>query len=157
MGAVALAFRWVRGRPFGRPPQSLLAWRRFPSPLIEPDVQISRIRLSPVISSLRVRQVGAPVLGQFVEAEPFIEVRVGVLAIPRAPPSASSHQPASDAPLRVEPDRAVDRHDRPLVEVRGPAPDHGVQPLDPVGRLVRVTSCRFRGAAGLYRRPSPIP
>src|SRR4029450_6012484 len=98
--------------PFRAPPQSGLASRRFPSPLIEPDVQISRIRLSPVASGLRVRQGGATV-GQFVEAEPLIEVRVGVLAVPRASPSASSHQPASDAPLRAGPEPSADAPQRP--------------------------------------------
>ena len=48
-------------RAFAPPPQSGLAWLRFPSPLVEPDVRISRIRLSPATSGLRIRQVGTPV------------------------------------------------------------------------------------------------
>src|SRR5215212_8258530 len=75
------------GGAFAPPPQSGLAWLRFPSPLIEPDVRISRIRLSPATSGLRIRQVGTPV-GQLVEAEHLVEVRVGVSAVPRASPAA---------------------------------------------------------------------
>jgi len=41
------------GGAFAPPPQSGLAWLRFPSPRVEPDVRISRIRLSPVISYQR--------------------------------------------------------------------------------------------------------
>src|SRR4051794_10456995 len=125
------------GGAFAPPPQSRFAWLRFPSPPLEPDVRISRIRLSPVISDLRIRRVDTPA-GQLVEAEHLVEVRVGVSAVPRASPAAPAHQPASDAPFGVELDRAVDTHDRPLVEVPGPATDHRVQPPDPVRRLVRV-------------------
>src|SRR4051795_13529155 len=131
------------GGAFAPPPQSGLAWLRFPSPLVEPDVRISRIRLSPVISDLRIRRVDTPA-GQLVEAEHLVEVRVGVSAVPRASPAAPAHQPASDAPFGVELDRAVDTHDRPLVEVPGPATDHRVQPPDPVRRLVRVPLRRRR-------------
>jgi hypothetical protein len=46
-------------RHFRSPPQSGLTWLRFLSPLVKPDVQISRIRLSPASSSLRAWQVGA--------------------------------------------------------------------------------------------------
>jgi Rhodopirellula transposase DDE domain len=46
-------------RRFRPPPQSGLTWLRFLSPLVKPDVQISRIRLSPASSSLRAWQVGA--------------------------------------------------------------------------------------------------
>ena len=45
-GAVALASRWLVGVLSHGPPQSGLAWFCFLFPLIEPDRQISRIRLS---------------------------------------------------------------------------------------------------------------
>ncbi len=45
---------------------------RFQSPLVKPDVQIARIRLSPVSSGLRARQVG-PAAWQAVEAERLVE------------------------------------------------------------------------------------
>ncbi len=43
---MAVGFRWLWPALSRRPPQSGLPWPRFPSPLIEPDVPISGIRLS---------------------------------------------------------------------------------------------------------------
>ena len=43
--------------PFGCRCLSILTMPRFHIPLIKPDMQISRIRLTPVSSSLRIRQV----------------------------------------------------------------------------------------------------
>ena len=43
---MALASRWIFDVAFAAPPQSGLAWFCFLFPLIEPDRQISRIRLS---------------------------------------------------------------------------------------------------------------
>ena len=43
---MAVVSRWLMGWAFAAPPQSGLAWLCFLSPLIEPDRQISRIRLS---------------------------------------------------------------------------------------------------------------
>ncbi len=45
-GAVALVSRWACDSAFASSPQSGLAWFCFLFPLIEPDWQISRIRLS---------------------------------------------------------------------------------------------------------------
>ena len=45
-GAVTLVFRWLVDLAFAAPPQSGLAWSWFLFPLIEPDWQFSRIRLS---------------------------------------------------------------------------------------------------------------
>jgi hypothetical protein len=45
---VALAFRWRRDEAFAALPQSGLAWLCFLFPLVKPDMQISRIRLSPI-------------------------------------------------------------------------------------------------------------
>jgi hypothetical protein len=45
-GAVTVVSRWIFGLAFAAPPQSGLAWFCFLFPLIEPDWQISRIRLS---------------------------------------------------------------------------------------------------------------
>jgi hypothetical protein len=45
-GAVTVVSRWIFGVAFAAPPQSGLAWSCFLFPLIEPDWQISRIRLS---------------------------------------------------------------------------------------------------------------
>jgi hypothetical protein len=45
-GAVTIVSRWIFDVAFAAPPQSGLAWFCFLFPLIEPDRQISRIRLS---------------------------------------------------------------------------------------------------------------
>ena len=45
-GAVTVVSRWIFDVAFAAPPQSGLAWFCFLFPLIEPDRQISRIRLS---------------------------------------------------------------------------------------------------------------
>jgi hypothetical protein len=45
-GAVTVVSRWLLDGAFASPPQSGLAWFCFLFPLIEPDKQISRIRLS---------------------------------------------------------------------------------------------------------------
>jgi hypothetical protein len=45
--------------PFGCRCLSIPTMPRFHIPLIKPDMQISRIRLTPVSSSLRIRQVTA--------------------------------------------------------------------------------------------------
>ena len=54
-------------------------WLRFQSPLVKPDMQISRIRLSPASSSLRARQVGTATR-QGVKAERLVEILVRILA-----------------------------------------------------------------------------
>ena len=45
-GAVTVVSRWIFDLAFARSPQSGLAWFCFLFPLIEPDWQFSRIRLS---------------------------------------------------------------------------------------------------------------
>ena len=50
---------------------------RFQSPLVKPDVQISRIRLPPNPSGLRARQIDAS-HSDAVEAECFVNARLGV-------------------------------------------------------------------------------
>jgi transposase-like protein len=58
-------------------------WLRFQSPLVKPDVRISRIRLSPVPSNLRSWQVAA-VSRDGVEAERLIKILVRDLVEPGA-------------------------------------------------------------------------
>ena len=58
-------------------------WLRFQSPLVKPDVRISRIRLSPVPSNLRSWQVAA-LSRDGVEAERLIEILVRDLVEPGA-------------------------------------------------------------------------
>jgi hypothetical protein len=56
-------------------------WLRFHTPLIEPDVQISRIRLSDKTSRLRPRHV-VPKPGQTYEPEVPVEVRERIAPAP---------------------------------------------------------------------------
>src|SRR5580704_4429074 len=58
-------------------------WLRFQSPLVKPDVRISRIRLSPVPSNLRSWQVAA-LSRDGVEAERLIKILVRDLVEPGA-------------------------------------------------------------------------
>src|SRR5271167_4200062 len=58
-------------------------WLRFQSPLVKPDVRISRIRLSPAPSNLRSWQVAA-LSRNGVEAKRLIEILVRDLAEPGA-------------------------------------------------------------------------
>src|SRR5271156_1976660 len=91
-------------------------WLRFQSPLVKPDVRISRIRLSPVPSNLRSWQVAA-LSWDGVEAERLIKILVRDLVEPGAFASRSPQQPATDSSLGVSVDEVVDRDDRPLVKV----------------------------------------
>ena len=59
-------------------------WLRFHTPLIEPDVQISRIRLSDKSSRLRPRHV-VPKPGQTYEPEVPVEVREWIAPAPSSP------------------------------------------------------------------------
>src|SRR3954462_5133995 len=95
-------------------------WLRFQSPLVKPDMQIARIRLSPASSSLRTRQVD-PAPWQGVEAERLVEILVRIWAIPGACLATASHQPALQTPLYIPTHQLVDRQNRSLVEVLGPA------------------------------------
>src|ERR1700684_4266478 len=99
---------------------------RFQSPLVKPDMQISRIRLSPASSGLRARPVrAAPRQG--VQAECLVEILVRILAVSGARLSAASRQPSLKTPLDIPLHQPVGRKDRPLVEILGPAAE---QPID---------------------------
>ena len=50
-------------------------WLRFQSPLIEPDMRFSRIRLSDKVLRFRPRKVTAP-LGQSYQPQPLVKVLV---------------------------------------------------------------------------------
>ena len=130
-------------------------WLRFQSPLVKPDVQISRIRLSPVPSNLRSRQVGTPA-GDAVEAERLVEILVRDLAEPGASSSRAAHQPATDTSIRVRSDKLIDVHDRPLIEVAAPAAKHaadaGHRALGFVGVPLSATSAR--GCVGASSSPT---
>src|ERR1700757_474247 len=91
-GAVAV------GRTYLLPPRSFggasLArpWLRFHIPLIEPDMQISRIRLSDKTSRLRPR-LAAPTRGQAYETVMPVEVREWISPAPASPELVLVAQP----------------------------------------------------------------
>src|SRR3979409_2270999 len=91
-GAVAV------GRTYLLPPLSFggasLArpWLRFHTPLIEPDMQISRIRLSDKTSRLRPR-LAAPSRGQAYETVMPVEVREWIRPAPASPDLVLVAQP----------------------------------------------------------------
>src|SRR6516165_1570853 len=76
-GAVAVGSEeWLFAGSFRTSPVPQFGpWLRFQSPLVKPDVRISRIRLSPVPSNLRSWQVAA-LSRDSVEAERLIEILV---------------------------------------------------------------------------------
>jgi len=84
-GAVAVGpEEWLFAGSFRTSPVPQFGpWLRFQSPLVKPDVRISRIRLSPVPSNPRSWQVAA-LSRDGVEAERFIEMLVRDLAEPGA-------------------------------------------------------------------------
>src|SRR4051812_1022472 len=160
-GAVAVASRQVGGGAFVPPPQPGLAWLRFLSPLIEPDMRSYRIRLPPVPSDLRSRQVDTT-SRHSVEAECLVKILVRDLGEPGACPSRSSHQPAAAPPFGIGSDKLVGWQDRSLVEVATPAPNHAADAGDRVRRLIRIPLARCplmdsseQALHRLPRRPGP--
>src|SRR5262249_40706472 len=91
-GAVAVGLAYLLpplsfgGASLARP------WLRFHTPLIEPDVRISRIRLSDKTSRLRPR-LAAPTRGQAYETVMPVEVREGICAAPASPDLVLEAQP----------------------------------------------------------------
>src|SRR6202022_281573 len=101
-------------------------WLRFHIPLIEPDVQISRIRLSDQTSRFRPRAVASPP-SQPYESESVVEDRRWI-----APASLSAllelgSQPPAQPRSDVAVDRPVRAADGPYLEVVCPAAQGAVQ------------------------------
>src|SRR3954454_8142547 len=67
-------------------------WLRFHIPLIEPDVQISRIRLSDKASRLRPR-LTAPARGQAYQAKMAVQMREWIAPAPSSPDLVLETQP----------------------------------------------------------------
>src|SRR5262245_40748333 len=86
------------GRTYLFPPLSsggalvVRPWLRFHIPLIEPDMQISRIRLSDKTSRLHPRHVAAE-RGQAYEPEVPVEVREWICPAPASPDLGVKAQP----------------------------------------------------------------
>src|SRR5215468_3411778 len=99
-GAVAV------GRTYLLPPLSFSGaslarpWLCFHIPLIEPDVQISRIRLSDKTSRLRPR-LAAPTRGQAYETVMPVEVREWIRPAPASPDLVLEAQPPAQRPVQL--------------------------------------------------------
>ena len=100
------------GRTYLLPPLSFggasLArpWLRFHTPLIEPDVQISRIRLSDKTSRLHPR-LAAATRSQAYETVMPVEVREGIGPAPASPELVLVAQPPAQPHSRVVVERPI--------------------------------------------------
>src|ERR1700687_4994320 len=119
-GAVTL------GRTYLLPPLSfggaspVRPWLRFHIPLIEPDMQISRIRLSDKTSRLRPRHV-VPKPGQAYEPEVPVEVREWIGPASASPDLVLEAQPPTQPHSGVVVERPIRLADRAYLEVVRPA------------------------------------
>src|SRR6266576_4977855 len=119
-GAVAL------GRTYLLPPLSsdgalvVPPWLRFHIPLIEPDRQISRIRLSDKTSRLRPRRV-APERGQAYEPKVPVKVREWIGPALAAPDIVLDAQPPAQPHSGVVVDRTIRFGDGSYLEVVRPS------------------------------------
>src|SRR4030081_3678483 len=101
-------------------------WLRFHIPLIEPDVQISRIRLSDKTSRLRPR-LAAPARGQAYEPEVPVEVREWISPALTSPDLVLGAQPPAQPHSGVVVDRPVRLVDGAYLEVVRPSAQRAVQ------------------------------
>src|SRR4051812_36283563 len=119
-GAVAV------GRTYLLPPLSsggasiVQPWLRFHIPLIEPDMQISRIRLSDKTSRLRPRHV-VPKPSQAYEPEVPVEVREWIGSAPAMPDLVLAAQPPAQPQSGVAVDRPIRFVDGAYFEVVRPS------------------------------------
>src|SRR6202042_3248773 len=81
-------------------------WLRFHTPLIEPDMQISCIRLSDKTSRLRPRHV-VPKPTQTYEPEVPVEVREWIAPAPSSPDVVLEAQPPAQPHRRVGVERPI--------------------------------------------------
>src|SRR5229473_388082 len=126
-GAVAV------GRTYLFPPLSsggaslARPWLRFHIPLIEPDMQISRIRLSDKTSRLRPRHV-VPKPVQAYEPEVPVQVREWIAPALAPPPDfVLGAQPPTQPHCRVIVERSISRADGAYLEVVRPSAQRAVQ------------------------------
>src|SRR5712664_4422479 len=127
-GAVAL------GRTYLLPPLSsggaslVRPWLRFHTPLIEPDRQISRIRLSDKTSRLRPRHV-VPKPAQAYEPKVPVKVREWIRSALASPDLVLEAQPPAQPHSGVVVDRPVRRGDGAYFEVVRPSAQRAVHLL----------------------------
>src|SRR6516162_7433696 len=125
-GAVAV------GRTYLLPPLSsggaslVRPWLCFHTPLIEPDMQICRIRLSDKTSRLHPRRA-ATKLGQAYEPEVPIKVREWISSARASPDFVLGSQPPAQPHSRVIVERAICFAGGANIEVIGPSAKRAVQ------------------------------
>jgi hypothetical protein len=93
---------------------------RFQSPLVEPDMQISRIRLSDKTSRGRPR-TGLGKKPQVHEPQVSMEVRIGKARVPVTAHLVLVAQPPTEPTDRVSVQRSIALADRAQAEVSRPA------------------------------------
>src|SRR6202043_2576142 len=127
-GAVAL------GRTYLFPPLSsggalvVQPWLRFHIPLIEPDMQISRIRLSDKTSRLHPRHV-VPKPAQSCEPEVPVKVREWISSVLASPDLVLEAQPPAQPHSGVVVERPVRLDDGAYFEVVRPSAQRAIQLL----------------------------
>src|SRR5215471_6491300 len=172
-GAVAV------GRTYLLPPLSsggallVRPWLRFHTPLIEPDMQICRIRLSDKTSRLRPRR--APTKpGEAYEPKVPVKVREGIAPALASPDLVLELEPPAQPPSRVVVERTIGFAGGADTEVIGPPAERAVQHvdelcgflpatrsvgqrMDPFDHALDALLCRPVSQAGLacYRRVHP--
>jgi hypothetical protein len=116
-------------------------WLRFHIPLIEPDLQIFRIRLSDKTSRLRPRHV-VPKRGQAHEPEVPVEVREWIGPALASPDLVLEAQPPAQPHSGVVVDRPIRFGDGAYLEVVRPSAQRAVQLLH---QLCGVLPCPRSG------------
>src|SRR5439155_22000581 len=101
-------------------------WLRFHTPLTEPDMQLSRIRLSDKTSRLHPRHV-VPKPAQAYKPEVPVEVREWIGPAPASPDLVLDAQPAAQPHSGVAVDRPVRFGDGAYFEVVRPSAQRAVQ------------------------------
>src|SRR5207237_3698196 len=104
-------------------------WLRFHTPLIEPDMQISRNRLSDKTSRLHPRRAAAK-LCQAYEPEVPVKVREWIAPALASPDLVLGSQPPAQPHSRVVVERAICLAGGADTEVIGPSAKRAVQHVD---------------------------
>ena len=100
-------------------------WLRFHTPLIEPDMQISRIRLSDKPSRFRPRHV-MPKPAQTYEPEVPVEMREWIASASSSPDFMLGAQPPAQPHSRIVVERPIRLVDGAYVEVVRPSAQRAV-------------------------------
>src|ERR1700720_4097044 len=137
-GAVAV------GRTYLLPPLSsggaslVRPWLRFHTPLIEPDMQICRIRLSDKTSRLHPRRAPTKPCEAY-EPEVPVKVREGITPALASPDLVLELEPPAQPHSRVVVERAIGFEGGADTEVIGPPAKRAVQHVDELCGLLPAT------------------